>query len=127
MTKPIKTAALERDHQGTSLGEFGVRAVGDLRTNLYRQWIACIAGGRIDVIKTRLVYHIGRYLMRYKIKASDTRGPSREELMAPPSRREIHDLRRNALSWFEADCELIIVLPFMQAGQLRLQKNYQRR
>src|SRR5438105_15800550 len=95
MTKPIKTAALERDHQGTSLGEFGVRAVGDLRTNLYRQWIACIAGGRIDVINTRLVYHIGRYLMRYKIKACETRAPSRVELIPPPSRREILNPDRN--------------------------------
>ena len=60
VTKPIKTAALKRNHQGTRSEEFGARAVGASRRNLYRQWTAYIAGERIDVVRALLlVRHVG--------------------------------------------------------------------
>src|SRR5438105_4063791 len=94
VTKPIKTAALKRNHQGTRSEEFGARAVGASRRNLYRQWTAYIAGERIDVVRALLlVRHVGRYLMRYKIKASETCDPSGKELMA---RLVARDLRPEA-------------------------------
>ena len=79
MTEPIKTAALERNHQGTRLREFHARGISDSRRNFYRQWIAYVGGERIHV--RRALRYAGRYLIRYKIKASGTHCRSREEVM----------------------------------------------